>query len=367
MDLFVQLKEAARMLSRSHSQFAEYGGSIETMSHSIIKSCYNKTFFEVSSGHYRAFYARDFGMCIKHLIDLGYIDEVLSTLTYALKRYKHANKITTTIVKSGACVDMFSYGCDSLPFLLRSLIICNNKELLDTYQQFIEEQAQVYADIVYDSKTQLVKKHGHFSSMRDHYVRESACYDNCMVFMLAHDLESLKWKSPFTSEKIKKAIITSFYNGNYFINDLSGDKELTGDAQVFPFYCGVTSDQTQFDSCMNALDDAGLTSPFPLKYAAKRNKKRELFFPSLAAPNFEGTTIWLHLGLCYVDVCKELDFMRYKSALDQYARLMRTYTNFLELYAPDGKPYHTLLYQTDESMLWVSIFYNNYRNAFTDF
>src|SRR3989344_2702653 len=43
-----------------------------------------------------------------------------------------------------------------------------------------------------DPLTSMVRQNVHFSSIKDHYVRNSATYDNCMLVMLKNDLNELK-------------------------------------------------------------------------------------------------------------------------------------------------------------------------------
>ena len=153
-----------------------------------------------------------------------------------------------------------------------------------------------------------------------------------------------------------------FWNGSYF-NDGLYDKDYTaGDANVFPFWCrifDITKDaesKKMFSSCLAAIQTNGLDKSFPLRYTTEKTKGKYLFLQKLLAPNYEGDTIWMHLGLCYLDVIAEYD-KDDKKLLERYLELYKEKIaedqNFLEVYNVDGKVYKTFLYHADEGMLWA--------------
>src|SRR3989338_4294250 len=144
MDTFYHIHEGLRMLQRriSIAQHGtkKYAGNSEEICEQIVKDCWNGTFFQVSTGHFPLFYMRDFGMCVEALLKLGYKKEVEKTLQFALCVYSRESRITTTITKEGKCFDVFSYAPDSLAFLLYSLHVSKNKELVEVYRPFLELQ-----------------------------------------------------------------------------------------------------------------------------------------------------------------------------------------------------------------------------------
>jgi len=190
--------------------------------------------------------------------------------------------------------------------------------------------------------------------MKDYAKRHSACYDNCMLSMLRDDLSALNFYNPFSDYDIKKAIINNFWNGDYFYEDLSKQKAVTGDANVFPFWCGVVDAKEIFDICLKQIDKAKLTKPFPLKYSSDPKKTSRMHFAELFAGGYERDSVWMHLGLCFLDVVKRYDKQRFKGFMKQYKEIIKKHRNFLEVYDSKGEPFHTPFYFTDESMLWVS-------------
>lgn len=374
-----------------------YIGNEEFICSQIVERCFNGIFFQVSQGHFSNFYIRDFGMCIKALLKLGYKEEIERTLTYAMSNYAEFGKITTTITpkipiekelkrlkntdyhdiafsrnEDNSCKDFFNIAPDSLAFLLYSLRVAKKYKingLVEAYKPFLEREIQRYFNKIVvkaNSKKGLVKKE-YFSSMKDHAIRNSSCYDNCMLAMISKEADKLKLKNPFNAFDYKKLIRKYYWNAKkgYFKDDLDNDVA-TGDANVFPYWCEIFAVVNSKGKIMNkkelkmlkqsvkAIQKNKLDKPFPLKYSNKKSSEygRFLFWPSLFAKNYEGNTIWMHLGLCYLDIVACVDKKLLKKYLLSYKKQIEKYSNFLELYTEKGQPYKSLFYLSDDSMLW---------------
>jgi len=334
--------------------FKNYSGTPDKIAEQIIDSCWNKEkqYFQVSSGHFCEFYSRDFGMCAKALVALGYKDKVVKTLEYALERFKKHGRITTSISPDGKCFDFPSYAVDSLPFIVHAIKVSSPK-LLEKYKKFITSELDYFYNTVFDNKFALVRSDKYFSSIKDYSKRISSCYDNCMLSMLSDDLDAMKFYNPFSDYDIKKAILHNFWNGKYFNEDLSKSKIITGDANVFPFWCSVLDSKHIFALCMKAIEKEKLTKPFPLKYTSKPEKISNMSSLEFFSGDYERDTVWVHLALCFLDVLKRYDKKRCEEFLHQYSDLIKKHKNFLEVYDAKGEPFRTSFYVADESMLWV--------------
>ena len=331
--------------------FTRYKGTPEEICTQIVKRCFNGNFFQVSAGHFREFYMRDFGICAQALLDLGYRDEVYKSLQYALVIFSRTGRITTTITPDDKPKDFFSYASDSLPLLIRSLKIAEAKDLLATYKPFIEAQTQKYYERVFDTRNCMVKK-GYFSSMKDNAKRESSCYDNCMLAMLSRDLDTIGLYNPFAGFDIKGALKKSLWNGKHFYDDRNRRAYVAGDANVFPYWCDIFDDKSMLESSISAIRKANIDNQWPLKYTA-RKVSRPIFPMSILLPDYEADTVWMHLGLCYLDIVARYDKSLLKTYLKKIADVIEEQKNFLELYHPGGSPYRKFHYASDESMLWA--------------
>jgi hypothetical protein len=356
----IHISEALRMFKRAgyvrQYGFKQYKGSPKQIAKQIIDDCWNKKhkYFMVSSGHFNEFYCRDFGMCAEALVKLGYKNKVHQTIDYALKKFQKNKRITTSISPKGKCFDFPNYGADSLPFIIHAIRVSNAKNILKKYNVFIKHEIDFYRKNVFDNKTSLIRSDKHFSSIKDYAKRSSSCYSNCMLAMLSDDLKALKFYNPFSSYDIKKSIIHHFWNGSYFYDDTSKTKVITGDANTFPFWCNIISSKHIFNLCMKSMEKAKLTKPFPLKYTTKPEKIHKMHFLEIFAGDYERDTIWMHLGLCFLDITKRFDKKRFKKHIKQYDNLIKEDKNFLEIYDKNGFPFNNPFYISDESMLWVS-------------
>lgn len=354
------LKEGLRFGSRAIkarlTKPKTYLGDAKQICKQIVQECWNGTYYQTSTGNFPQFWIRDFGLCVDALLALGYRDNVLLSLAFALENYKKAGKVTTFITQNGTCRDFPTYAVDSLSFLLRCLRQAHATELVERYKGFLQEQCSLFYQVVFDKKTNLVKRDKHFSSLKDHYVRQSSCYDNCMVAMLTQDATALGLLHPFAGYDFSQIIKDIFWTGNYFLDDLSGKYHVASDANIFPFWCGVFSDKAMLTTAIEEIQSAHLDKPFPAKYTQERIKEQELFLPSLFASNYEGNSLWTHIGFCFIDIVMLVDRKLAEGYVKEYAKIIEKHANVLEVFNPDGTPYNRLFYVRDEGMLWAAKF-----------
>jgi hypothetical protein len=361
--LLIYISESARMfLRRIRVGFKgthKYCGDADAICKQIIDSCYDKEkkYFMVSNsrGHFCEFYARDFGWCTEALLTLGYEKEVISTLDYALHVYEKHGRIEQSISPSGKPFTFPNkYSPDALAFLIRSLRLAKASDLVKKYKGFLNNEIQHYYDLVIDKNTGLVRNDKTFSSMKDHALRHSSCYDNVITGMLAQDLTVLGLNNPFKKWNYKKLLISNFWRREYFLDDLSGIKIICGDANVLPFWSGLITDKALLRKVINTIRSEGLDKPFPLKYASKKFKEHEMITGEILASGYERNSIWAHIGFMYIKIVSQVDIKLAIEYLGQYKKQIELYHNFLELYNSNGKPFRALLYYADEGMLWCA-------------
>jgi hypothetical protein len=335
---------------RKHG-FHAYPGDAKAICKAIVNACWNGEFFQTSAGHFAEFWTRDFGWCVDSLLELGHRQKVLKTLEYALDCFSKAGKITTAINPNHQPFDFPRFAPDSLPFLMRALNAANAKSLIEKHRGFLQAQADDYSRRAIDPKTKLVRG-AKFSSMKDGSYRKSSAYDTAMVGMLAGGLKKAKFRHNLPDAR--KALLKHYWTGSYFLDDLSGKKHVAGDAQLFPFWTGVISDKAMMRKAFGSVHKAGLDKPFPLKYTSGR-MPADVLAQRIFAPNYEGNTIWAHMGLLYIAKLKEIDRGYARVCVSWYRDLVERYGTFLEVYEPDGRsPYRSNFYAADEGMLWAA-------------
>jgi hypothetical protein len=358
--------EGLRMLRRRirvlFKGLKQYPGSAEQIADNIIKDCYNKEkkYFMISSkqGHFCEFYCRDFGWCTEALLWLGYRKEVLNTLSYALRIYEHYGKVEQAISSIGTPFTFPNkYSPDALAFLIRSLKLAKAHGLIKEHKDFLNMEIRRYYELVIDKEKGLVYENRSFSSMKDYAVRQSSCYDNVITGMLANDLQEIKiLDNPFRKYDYKKIIIENFWDDKegYFLDDLSHNRFICGDANVFPFWSGLITDKEKLRRAIQSIRNEGLDQPLPLKYTRKKFKENKMIVEVALADGYERDTVWAHIGLMYIKIVAEVDRDLARKYLEQYTKQIEQHHTFLELYNSKGKPFCTPLYYADEGMLWVA-------------
>ena len=329
----------------------KYKGNAEKICQQIVKDCWKEPYFRTSTTNFPQFWTRDFGWCVKSLMQLKYEKEVHHTLRYALNRFRKYKKITTTITPRGKPFDFPKPAVDSLPYLIHAIKI--SKFPYHSFKPFLNYEINKFFRRFIDPETGLVKPELHVSSMKDFAVRKSSCYDNTMVALLAKDLRDMKLLNPFKEFPYSTLIKKHFWNGHYFHDDLDKKHYVAGDANLFPFIFGVIKDREMLKSALDQIHSAELDEPFPLKYTADRRNVK-FIWEEFFMRDYESDAIWMHMGLLYVKLLKEVDKEFYTKYKKRYTELIEKHGNFLEVFTTEGKPFSTLFYYCDSGMLWAA-------------
>lgn len=328
----------------------KYAGKATDICQAVVKDCWNGRFFQTSTTNFPQFWTRDFGWCTKSLLTLKYTKEVQQTLRYALNRFKEHRTITTTITPGGTPFDFPVPAVDSLPWFIHSLNLA--KFPYYAHKDFLNKEIRKFYEHFINPHTGLVKPELSVSSIKDLAIRKSSCYDNCMVALLAKDIKAMKLYNPFAEYDYPNLIKRHFWDETFFYDDLSKQEYVAGDANIFPFVLGIISDKEMMQSALKEIQGAGLDQPFPLKYTnGQWNIRfvREEFF----LRGYEADSLWTHMGPLYIKLVQQLDKELAQEYHRQYTEWIEREGNYLEVFFPSGKPYHSPFYYCDRGMLWA--------------
>jgi len=332
----------------------KYGGDAGEICGQIIRECWNGQFFQASTGHFCQFWTRDFGICADSLIKLGYRNEAVKTIGYAMDVFSKQGRITTAVTPKGKAFDFPCYAADSLPFLVRSLRVSKAADLVETHRDFLNREIKKFYEEVIDKDTGLVKKNRRFSSMKDLSVRQSSCYDNAMAAMLGNELRSMKkLENPLRKTNFRKLIKKYFWNSEFFLDDLSGKSYVAADANIFPFWTGLFDEKGMIKKAFDSMQREGLDRPFPVKYTRERQK---MIFVDFLARGYEAGKEWTNMGPLYIALLKKTNRAEAESHMDAYRKIIESYKNYLEVFDEKGKPFKTAFYYSDEGMIWSANF-----------
>jgi hypothetical protein len=287
------------------------------------------------------------------LSESGYKKQVKQTLQYALSCYRKHGRIQTTISKNGIPFDFPYYAVDSLPYMLYCLSVLDDRSLVDEFQDFLEKEIRYFCDKVV-AEDGLVRRDKRFSSMKDHSKRSSSCYGNSMLYLMQEACNKLALMNPLAKYDYTRMIVEKFWKKDHFIDDMSSDETIAGDANIFPFWTGAVKNKEKLRKAVEKMRNAGLDKPFPLRYTSTRKKSKRYIFLESLVKNYEGNTIWMHMGPLYISLVGKVDKTMQKSYLKKYEELMLKHGNYLEVFNPDGAPFNSFLYYSDESMIWCA-------------
>lgn len=333
-----------------------YKGNHIEICKAVVKDCWNKEekFFKTSNGHFNEFYTRDFAYNIESLIKLGYKKQCVQTIDYALAKFKEHKHITTSITPKGKPINFPKYTPESLALIIYCLNKLNNKKLVDKYKQFLERETLYVFNRSINKKTGLVTKKEDYFSCRDHVKRYSACYDNTMIGLLNKCLSKLKLKNPFKKYNYEKLLIKYFWKKDHFIDDLSGIKDITGDANSAPYRFLLTDKKynKMLIKSIRIIRKLKLDYPFPIKYSTNKIAKRNIadFF----AKDYETDSIWPHVAYNYLFAVKRVNKNLLKKYLIAYKKQIEKHKTFPEVYDKNGKIFRSFFYFCDEAMLWCA-------------
>jgi hypothetical protein len=335
--------------------FRQYPGDASSICNKIIKDCWNGSFLQTSAGHFNQFYSRDLGWCTDALLGLGYKEELKKTVLYALDKFKRHGEITVAITPKHKPFNFPDfYSVDSVAYFFRTVKRVS-PELLRQHKDFFNNQLQILFEKAIDKDTGLVKRGVYFSSMKDYALRQSSCYDNVMLAMLADELKGLPLDNPLKDYNYRTIIKDNFWTGGYFLNDLSGNRDVTGDSNIYPFWFGLYDDK-MLKSSIAAIQKQKLDEPFPLRYMNHPSKSHKMLWIELFVKHWEQHQVWPQMGFVYIDLLRKIDKEKAKFHLNQYTDKIEENRNFIELYNTDGTPYSTVWYSCDESLLWASMY-----------
>ncbi|MGV8141013.1 MAG: hypothetical protein ACP5NW_01075 [Candidatus Woesearchaeota archaeon] len=363
---YALLKEALRIFSRNVkvkiNGLERYTGSDEEICTKIIASCYDskKKYFRASAGNYIAFYSRDFGWCIDSLMRLGYHQEVHNTLAYALECYSIKGEISVAISREGISYNFPEiYSPDSAAYMFRSLRISKSKDLLMKYKKFLNREIKRFEDRVIDKKTGIVK-YEIFSGMRDHAICEASGYDMIMACMLCTEIEKINnlmgkklLNNSLKKYNLKGKFIKYYWTGEYF-RDGIGKELCSGHANVYPYFLEIITDKKMLNSSIKSIQKNRLDEPFPLRYGNDGNTR--FIALEIFVKDWEKDAIWSMLGMAYIEILSKIDKKSAVEALSKYKKNIEQNKGFIEVYSDDGRPYESLFYSSDNSMLWASMY-----------
>ena len=348
-----------RRQARGHTR---HGGDAAAIVRACIEACWNGRTFTASPGHFDMFWTRDLGFSTPSLVRVGEGERVRASLAYALDVWtRRRTHVTTTINYGDRPADVFAYGIDSLPLLLAALRTADGGDLVGRHRDWLTAELAWFVDRVIDPETGLVRADRTYSAHRDTVVNRSTAYGNVMVALLAKTVAETGWfASPlerFFDGDYGRLLRTWFWVDGRYIDALDG-WTVSGEANVWPFYAGVVTDDRMVRSALSWLAAHGFCDPYPLRYETSRRPEREVWLTRHVLPDYQGSTVWTSLGAIYLQLLRTVDPAGAAREIARYAAWIERDGTYWEVLDARGRPWVSprRLFIGEESMLWSAIF-----------
>jgi hypothetical protein len=367
--------------------------------------------FLISGDHFSMLYIRSLGIFYHTLLDprtaldtddwLNRQKIYLQTTAYALDVFSDAPKLSTTIVPVGvrsvSLMNVFAPPSDSLYSLFYALDVMLStstmekiypmakqldhqlqtqtaaKYLLETYKESLQKHYKTYTETVADPQTGLIKKDILLSGTKDSNKRQSAFYDNVILWR-THQLAQQLGVTDSNEEqltKLKADIIQTYWQPEMgcFLEDLSEEsvsKHHYSSDWLIVLMTGFLDphsdqDRQYYLGCVSYIQEHELDQPFGLKYQDGDQTKQLYGFVRFGAPQYAGPSIWSNWGMEYTKLLvllhqttQEKAFLeKAKQQIDAYTENILKYRCYPEVYNTQGKMFRNALYKSVCQTGWV--------------
>lgn len=367
----------------------------------------------ISGDHFSILYPRSLGIFYHSILDSRTALDTqdwqnrqliyLKTVAYALDVYVQSDFTSTTIVpigpKSVALINIYALPSDTIYSMLYALERTQgdqqlrqvypfevelgfetpfatkqaSKQLVEKYKDDLKRLIENYYNYAYDSESGLIRKDIFLSGAKDIMKRQSAFYDNVMLWktsQLAQSLGILEKDETFLSE-YKERIIDSFWYepGGYFLEDLSeksiNEKWYSSD-WLIAFQIGFLDaadpqERVYLEKSVSYIQRNALDQPFGLQFHADKRPERLYGVVNWVASEYGSTAIWSNWGMEYIKLTlvlaqqtgKEEYLLKAKEQLDKYAYNIKRYRGYPEVYDEQGDFYKTFLHKSVRRTGWV--------------
>jgi hypothetical protein len=345
-----------RLFSPGHRRYSGDAGSIVKQT---LHDNFDGTMFRCGQVNHRMFYIRDISIAAEGILHAGMRRQLHTCIATALSSWQRAGRVTTTITTGLQAVDVFDYGSDSLPLLLRTLRLLGSHELVEQYRDFLNDQIEYYCRAAYDPETGLVRQDRPFSTTKDNVVRRAPLYASVQLLILQQEIERLREaghriRNPFRGRDAQDALLEAYWMPERgCFRDALDNNYVAADQIFIPFF-HVLRDESRYQSLIQAIIDEGLADPLPLQYTKKPKPRNQNKLLSLLAPNYQGDTIWTMLGVPFLSVLHERADERADHYLTAMERIIERDHSCIELYNADLSLFYSLGYRYDAGMTWFA-------------
>lgn len=340
---------------RYFRRHATFDGDAEAICKQIVEKCWNDTFYSTSLGNFDYFWIRDFAAVAKSLRQLGHVDRVRATLTWALVQYMEEDAVTLCITPNGRLFDAPKRSIDALPSLLHC-IWSAKYELNFAEKAFLEKQLALFVSDFLNPRTGMILPHLDAAELRDGVIYDRSAYSVAMIERMAWACEHLDLVSfPFSHAIYRTELLEHYWNGQYFSADYE-NAAFSAECALVPFIMRSVEDKEKLNLTMDYIRDHHIAQPYAMRYTDTPKRFRYRWWARTVMRNYAGNTIWTWHGAYYLRLLWGQNRPEAAKNETAFSGMIERYKTFPELLNPDGTMYNSLLYKSSDGMIWAAIY-----------
>lgn len=339
---------------RYFRQHAKFQGDSREICKQIVDRCWNGTFYSTSLGNFDYFWVRDFAAVAKSLRQLGHVDRVRATISWAMVQYMEEGAVTLCITPNGKLFDAPKRAVDALPSLLHC-IWSAKYELNVAETEFLQKQLDLFVVDYLDQETGLVRSGIDAAELRDGVVYDRSAYALAMIERMAWACEHMTLTFPYSHRVYQKELVDHYWNGRYFNADYT-NTAFSADCALVPFIMRSVEDKEKLNATLDYIRDKKIAYPYAMRYTDTPRKFRYRWWARTVMRNYAGDTIWTWHGAYYLRLLWGQNRPEAAENEAAFVKMIERYHTFPELLNPDGSLYNSLVYKSSEGMIWAAIY-----------
>lgn len=292
------------------------------------------------SGHFKFMWVSDFAKALRGAWDVLGAEYLGRQIDYMTEESARLGRVTSCFTPSHG-FDMPWHRGDNLPWL----IFCHASRggVSDRHRGILQKLLDDYEEnSMHDG---LVAPHV-TGDWVDTVLRPSSTYNNvCALYMLKW-APTLGLKTRHDAAMMERTLLRARLRGDILL-DYQGAGHMSVDGAVAALYLDVFEPDVQ-KLLIRGLEKSGLAEPYPIRVAQAKHDPKLVPLLTNFTPSYH-TSIWLHLGLMYLNGLK-----RNKHDIgDRLARieaLIMRHGQVLEAVDDKGDPYRTVFLSCEHGL-----------------
>lgn len=295
------------------------------------------------SGHFCYMWPSDFAKALRGAWDVLGPEYLGGLIDYMTLESGRLGKVTSCFTPRHG-FDMPWYRGDNLPWLVDSSALRaarTGRPLKEAHRLILQRLLDSYEASHFENGLLSRSITGDWV---DTIMRPSSTYNNVCVLHMLRLAPALGLTVRTDAQAFEKRLLEDRWRGDHF-TDYAGAEVFSVDSAVVALYLELF-DAPLREKLIAGLEKSGLAEPYPIRCAPHEHDPRLMpFLTKNFSPQYH-SSIWLHLGLMYLNGLKKAgrDVSARRAAVEA---LTMDYGQMLESIDGEGKPFRTLFFSCE--------------------